>query len=106
MIPHSLALIAAPLSANLAILSKLAPNMTGMARKNVNSAATARVQPSSRPPMIVDPERDVPGTSERTWKQPMPIAVLYVTSSTLVMAPKSESFSARSSVTPGAKCAP
>lgn len=50
--------------------------MTGMARKNVNSAATARVQPSKRPPMIVEPERDVPGTSDSTWKQPMPSAVL------------------------------
>ena len=25
--------------------------------------------------MIVDPEREVPGTMESTWKQPMPMAV-------------------------------
>ena len=27
--------------------------------------------------MIVDPECDVPGTSERTWKRPMPMAVFH-----------------------------
>jgi len=45
--------------------------MTGMARKNVNSAATVREQPRMRPPMIVEPEREVPGTMESTWKTPI-----------------------------------
>ena len=58
-----------------------APNMTGIARKNVNSAATGRAQPRARPPMIVEPEREVPGTSESTWKRPMPIAVFHERSS-------------------------
>ena len=43
-----------------------APNITGIARKNVNSAATYLEVPSNNAPMIVAPERDVPGTSERT----------------------------------------
>ena len=58
-----------------AILRENVPNMIGMARKNVNSAATARVQPRMRPPMMVEPEREVPGTSESTWNRPMPSAV-------------------------------
>ena len=37
---------------NLRILSRLAPNMTGMARKNVNSAATVRDTPSSSAPTM------------------------------------------------------
>ena len=41
----------------------------------MNSAATVREQPSSRPPMMVEPEREVPGTMESTWKMPMPMAV-------------------------------
>ena len=61
---------------NFTSLRKLAPNMTGIARKKVNLAATERVVPSNKPPMMVDPEREVPGMSESTWKQPMPKAVL------------------------------
>ena len=33
-----------------------------MARKNENSVAALRDMPNSMPPMIVAPERDVPGT--------------------------------------------
>ena len=31
--------------------------------------------------MIVEPERDVPGTMDNTWKRPIKNAVLYVISS-------------------------
>ena len=70
----------------------LAPNITGMARKKVNSATAVREQPSSRPPMIVEPEREVPGTMESTWKAPMPMAVFQSSSSrVLTRAPASAS---------------
>ena len=44
--------------------------------------------------MMVEPERDVPGTRESTWKQPMPNAVFHEMSSMRVMRPKSVSSSA------------
>ena len=88
-----------PLMKYLTSLRALAPNMTGIARKNVNLDATERVQPNSRPPMMVEPERDVPGTSESTWKQPMPNAVFQLRSSSVVMEPKSRSSSSPSSST-------
>lgn len=40
---------------------RLAPNITGTARKNVNSAATVLETPMRSEPTIVEPERDVPG---------------------------------------------
>ena len=43
------------------IFKRLAPNITGMARKNVYSAATVLDTPISKAPTIVAPERDVPG---------------------------------------------
>ena len=97
-----------PLIKYLTSLSALAPNMTGMARKNVNLDATERVQPSSRPPMMVEPERDVPGISESTWKQPIPSAVFQLRSSSVVMEPKSRlsSSSAAAVAVDVAKCAP
>ena len=49
--------------------------MTGIARKKENSVAARRERPSTYPPMIVAPERDVPGTSESTWASPIPSAV-------------------------------
>ena len=49
--------------------------MTGIARKKENSVAARRERPSAYPPMIVAPEREVPGTSESTWASPMPSAV-------------------------------
>ena len=97
-----------PLIKYLTSLSALAPNITGIARKNVNLDATERVQPSSRPPMMVEPERDVPGISESTWKQPIPSAVFQLRSSSVVMEPKSKlSSSSAAAVAAGAaKCAP
>ena len=108
-IATSLAPNVPPLIKYLTSLSALAPNMTGMARKNVNLDATERVQPKSRPPMMVEPERDVPGTSESTWKQPMPSAVFQLRSSSVAMEPKSRlsSSSSAAAVAAGAaKCAP
>ena len=61
---------------NFRIFSRLAPNMTGIPRKNVNSAATVREVPARIPPIMVEPERDVPGTTESTWNRPMMNAVL------------------------------
>ena len=49
----------------------LAPNMTGMARKKVNSAATGRLAPRSRPPTMVAPLREVPGIMASTCQKPM-----------------------------------
>ena len=41
--------------------NKLAPNIVGIARKKVNSAATVLETPISNAPTIVAPERDTPG---------------------------------------------
>ena len=87
-------------------LSALAPNITGIAKKNVNSAATERVVPSSRPPMMVDPEREVPGMSESTWNTPIPSAIFQESSSMVVMAPKSPSGVDSTAAALRAKCAP
>ena len=46
---------------NLSILRRLAPNITGIAKKNVYSAATVLDIPINNAPIIVAPERDVPG---------------------------------------------
>ncbi|MNT81879.1 hypothetical protein D3C72_2215250 [compost metagenome] len=45
--------------------------MVGMARKNENSVAALRDKPNSRPPMIVEPEREVPGIIARHWTKPI-----------------------------------
>ena len=50
---------------------KLAPNITGTARKNENSAATVLDVPKRTAPSIVEPDLDVPGTSARIWKTPI-----------------------------------
>ena len=42
-------------------MSRLAPNITGIAKKKVNSAATVLDTPKSRAPTIVAPDLDVPG---------------------------------------------
>ena len=65
---------------NFNILSKLAPNITGIARKKVNSVATNLDVPISIAPIIVAPDLDVPGSNDSTWKIPIIIAVLYVKS--------------------------
>ena len=61
---------------NLNSFSALAPNMTGMARKNVNSAATPLDTPSMRAPTIVAPEREVPGIIASIWNTPMTSSIL------------------------------
>ena len=47
----------------------------GMLMKKENSVATVREVPTSIPPMMVEPEREVPGMRESTWKQPILKAV-------------------------------
>ncbi len=48
---------------NLTNFRSDAPNITGIPRKKVNSAATVRETPSISPPSMVEPERDVPGST-------------------------------------------
>ena len=59
----------------LIISSRLAPNMTGIAIKKENSAATAREHPKNTAPRIVAPEREVPGISASIWQTPISSAV-------------------------------
>ena len=62
---------------NLTSFNKLAPNITGIAKKDVNSAATVRLTPNINPPRIVAPERDVPGKMAAiNWNIPIKKAVL------------------------------
>ena len=51
---------------NFKSFNKLAPAITGIARKNVNSAATSLEVPSKIAPNMVAPEREVPGIKART----------------------------------------
>ena len=44
---------------------RLAPNMTGIAKKNENSLATVLEQPQYNPPKIVAPLLEVPGIKAR-----------------------------------------
>ena len=68
-------------SPNLRIFSRLAPSITGIARKNVNSAATVLDTPISSAPKIVAPDRDVPGkTAAINWNMPIMKAALKVIS--------------------------
>ena len=46
---------------NFTTFKRLAPSITGMARKKVNSAATVRDTPMRSAPRMVAPEREVPG---------------------------------------------
>src|SRR5688572_31357770 len=48
----------------------VADTSTGIATKNENSAAVRRESPHSRPPMMVAPDRLVPGISDSAWKAP------------------------------------
>ena len=61
---------------NFMILTRLAPNMIGIPRKKVNSAAAGLETPSVSPPMMVEPDLDVPGTSDSIWNAPIPKALL------------------------------
>ena len=66
---------------NFTILRRLAPNITGIARKKVNSAATVLDTPIKSAPSIVAPERDVHGkTAAISWKTPIINAVWKVIS--------------------------
>ena len=51
---------------NLRSFRRLAPNITGIPRKKVNSAATVREVPARIPPILVEPEREVPGITDNT----------------------------------------
>ena len=62
---------------NLISFSALAPNMTGIARKNVNSAATSLDTPMISAPTIVAPDLDVPGIIAKHCTSPIKRAVLY-----------------------------
>ena len=56
---------------NLISFNKLAPNITGIAKKNVNSAAISLDTPMIRAPTIVAPDLDVPGINANIWKNPI-----------------------------------
>ena len=59
------------LNPNLMIFISDAPAIVGIPMKNENSAAVVLSNPSSRAPMIVAPDLDVPGTRERIWNSPV-----------------------------------
>ena len=61
---------------NFTSFKRLAPNITGIARKNVNSAATVLDTPIISAPTMVAPEREVPGKiAAISWKSPITNAV-------------------------------
>ena len=55
---------------------ELAPTIAGIDKKKENSAAIPRDAPKITAPKMVEPEREVPGISARTWNAPIKIAVL------------------------------
>ena len=55
-----------PAATNFTIFRSEAPSITGIAMKNENSALAVLDTPTSIPPIIVEPERDVPGMSDST----------------------------------------
>ena len=59
----SLPMMPPPSLKNFKIFKKLAPNITGIPRKKVNSPLAVPIRSA---PMIVAPERDVPGISAST----------------------------------------
>ncbi len=52
--------IVTPAATYFTAFKRLAPNITGTAKKNVNSAAVALDTPINNAPIIVAPERYVP----------------------------------------------
>ena len=52
----------------------VAANMVGIARKNENSVAVFLSSPKTNPPMIVAPDLEIPGKSDKTWAKPTPNA--------------------------------
>lgn len=77
--------MAMPAATNLMHFTRPQPNMMGMARKNVNSAAAVREQPASMSPMMVALRLLVPGMMANTLKQPILSAVFQSISSTSVI---------------------
>lgn len=60
------------ISPNLNSLRKLAPNITGMDIRNVNSVLFSLDIPSKSPVIIVIPDLDVPGNMAAiTWARPI-----------------------------------
>src|SRR5471032_266817 len=51
-------------------LVKCGAENNGNVRKKENSVATLRSSPNNIPPIIVDPEREVPGISAKHWASP------------------------------------
>ena len=51
---------------NLMSFKRLAPNIVGMAKKNVNSAATYLEVPINMAPIMVAPDLEVPGKMDKT----------------------------------------
>ncbi len=51
---------------NFTSFKRLAPNITGIPRKKLNSAAMGRVRPRSIAPRMVAPDREVPGIRAKT----------------------------------------
>ena len=90
----SVVVMARPAAANFMHFTRPHPNMMGIARKKVNSAAAVLLQPHSMPPMMVAPEREVPGTMASTWKQPIFSAVFQSMSSTSAIRKMSRSAAA------------
>ena len=62
---NSLVVVVNPLMINFRILRVDAPNIIGIAIKKENSALALLETPDKSPPIMVDPEREVPGTRER-----------------------------------------
>ena len=54
--------------------------MTGIDKKKEYSAATKQEVPRIIAPIIVAPEREVPGIRASTWNHPIITAILYVKS--------------------------
>src|SRR5712672_1035828 len=52
----------------------VAANMVGIARKKENSVAAGRDKPRSKPPMMVAPEREVPGIMDKACAKPIQVA--------------------------------
>ena len=55
-----------PSMINIRIFKALAPSITGIAKKKVNSAPAGLSMPIKSAPMMVAPERDVPGIKDNT----------------------------------------
>ena len=64
-----------PPAMNFAILRRLAPSITGIARKKVNFAAASLLIPMAMEPTIVEPDLEAPGnTAARSWNNPIATA--------------------------------